>query len=75
MSYISQTSEPDRGVQNRSPEPHFNPLLKEPKQSETQKKIKLLKTVFQKAVVCIPEVSISLHSRENFTTKATEHLV
>lgn len=70
MSYILQTSEPKREVQNRSPEFHFNPPLKNLNQSKPQN---LLKIVFQKAVVLIPEVRISLHSRQNVTTKATKN--
>lgn len=46
MSYILQTSEPDRGLQNKSPEAHFNPLLKKPKKPKPQKKTKPLKTAF-----------------------------
>lgn len=46
MSYILQTSEPDRGLQNKSPEAHFNPLLKKTKKPKPQKKTKPLKIAF-----------------------------
>lgn len=72
MSYILQTSEPDRGVQNRSPEAHFNTLLKK---SQKIKASKENKNAFKKAVVLIPAVQISLHSGQNVTTKATKRLV
>lgn len=39
MSYILQTSDHDRGVQNESPESHFNILLEEKKKEKKTLKI------------------------------------
>lgn len=42
MSYILQTSDHDRGVQNESPESHFNTLREgKKKKKEAQRKKKL----------------------------------
>lgn len=51
MSYILQTSDHDRGVQNESPESHFNTLWerkkKKKKLKEKKKPQKLLKLYFK----------------------------
>lgn len=48
MSYILQTSDHDRGVQNESPESHFNTLRegKKKKEAQIKKNSKTLKIVF-----------------------------
>lgn len=47
MSYILQTSDHDRGVQNESPESHFNTLWERKKKKLKEKKnTKTLKIVF-----------------------------
>lgn len=50
MSYILQTSDHDRGVQNESPESHFNTLWERKKKKKSLKKkkknTKTLKIVF-----------------------------